>query len=459
MKMFKYLALSALTFVGIGSMLTTMTACTTDPETVVVIETLTVVHPFDSVSCLTKLGAGKYALDLDQTTNCDLPGDSTYWLDGLTQVKSGATLTIGAGATIKGKFPGLSALIIEKGGKIQAVGTAAKPIVFTSGRAAAQRGDFGGVIILGNGIMNSTTGSADVEGLVGVPYGGTNNLDNSGEMKYVRIEYAGYLLSVNNELNGLTMAGVGSGTQVSYVEVYEGFDDGFEWFGGAVSPHHLVVMGCDDDMFDWDFGWVGSAQFLLGMHNLSLNNDANGIEADNRSDNENGFPRSNPKIANVTLIGNSVPTGSGNGSLNGMRLRRGTAGTIVNALVTGFKQGRAVRIDGNNSIRLALATSDSLKAQAIYAYNNGGKTSFNPTAGLTESVATMASLATRVSAWFTTDTSTAGININVWKPTTSLAGAVTVPAGMTAATYIGALDPAVADSVQWTAGGWVRKFN
>lgn len=469
MNKLKFLALGVAGLVGLASTAASLTGCTTDPETktdtVVVIDTIpdttgTGPHPFASISCLEKVN-GVWSLKLDITASCELPGDSAYTLQGLTTVKSPANLTIGAGATVKGKYPGLSALIIDKGAKITAVGTAQKPIVFTSGRAAAQRGDFGGVILIGKGLINVPGGTSNVEGLTGVPYGGNDNADNSGELKYVRIEYAGYLLSPNNELNGLTMAAVGSGTKVSYVEVYEGFDDGFEWFGGAVSPHHLVVMGCDDDMFDWDFGWSGSAQFLLGVHNASVNNDANGIEADNSATGENDLPRSNPKLANVTLIGNNISVG--NGSLYGMRLRRGTAGTLSNVLVTGFRAsngGRAVRIDGNNSIRLA--NNDSLKVQGLYAYANGGRTSFAPAAGLADSVNTLAALGTKVGTWFTTDTVSAGLvssGYAVFKPTTVLGGSVTTPAGFTTANYIGAFDPSAAAGTLWIdSTAWFRKF-
>jgi hypothetical protein len=439
-----------------------ITGCTTDSKVDTVIVTPPVAnHPFDSIPCLDKISTGNYALKTTIASSCTLPGDSTYSLQGLTFVNNGATLTIGAGAVVKGKYPGLSALIIDKGAKLVAVGTAVKPIVFTSGRLSAQRGDFGGVVLIGNGVVNVPGGTSEVEGLTGVPYGGSNNADSSGVLKYVRIEYAGYLLSPNNELNSLTFAAVGSKTQASYIEAYEAFDDCFEWFGGAVSPDHLVCMGVDDDMFDWDYGWVGTLQFALGVQNASTNGDANGIEADNNGNGENYLPRSNPKIANVTLIGNKATVG--NGGQFGMRLRRGTAGQVYNALVTGWLQsnaGRAVRIDGNNSIRLAL--NDSLKGYGIYAYGNNSRTGFAPTAGLTDSVNTMASLATKVASWFTTDTTSAGISATGYsnfKPTTNLNGAVALPSGFATATYIGAFDPA--SSTLWTGDSttnWFRKF-
>jgi len=431
----------------------TMTACTTDsetspPETTVVVDTST----FEK--CLV---AGTKNIKLNITDDCTLGADSTYNLQGLTFVKFGTTLTIREGATIKGKADGsLTALIVEKGGIINAVGTAAKPIVFTAGTSAPVRSDFGGVVILGRAQLNVPTGSTDIEGLVGVPYGGTDASDSSGVLQYVRIEYAGRLLGTDNELNGLTMGGVGSKTQISYVHMREGLDDCFEWFGGSVSAHHLVATGCDDDMFDYDLGWVGTLQFALGAHVGVTNTDANGIEADGRNGAEESLPRTAPSIANLTLIGTS--TGGGN-SMNGMRLRRGVAGQIYNSIVTGFGKGTvsgaAVRIDGNTSIRLV--NNDSLKGHSIVAYNNGSRVNVSPAAGLTDSVATRAAAITKVGTWFHSDTTNLNITVASPKPTSTPTG-TTLPSGkgFTPVTYIGAFDPAAA--TLWTAGGWMRGY-
>jgi hypothetical protein len=363
-------------------------------------------------------------LSLNITASCQLPGDRTYSLTGITFVKSGATLTIGAGSTIKGKADGsLSALVVEPGARLIAVGTAAKPIIFTPATSAPERGDFGGVVILGRGDINLATETGDIEGLTGVPFGGTNDDDSSGVLKYVRIEYAGHLLGTDNELNGLTMGGVGRKTQISHVQVFEGLDDCFEWFGGAVSADHLVAMGCDDDMFDWDMGWRGSLQFAFGAHNLVTNTDANGIEADNLNGNEENLPRSGPKVANLTLVGNNAT------SLNGMRLRRGTGGQIVNAIVTGFRVGAAVRVDGNTSIRLV--NNDSLQGQALYAYNNGRRRNVAPAAGLPDSANTLAAANAKIdSTWFTADTTAVGVSVSVFKPTTRRPGPGGVPGGL-----------------------------
>jgi hypothetical protein len=280
---------------------------------------------------------------------------------------------------------------------------------------------------------------------VGVPFGGTVDGDSSGTLKYVRIEYAGHLLGTDNELNGLTMGGVGSGTSLSYVQVYEGLDDCFEWFGGTVSATYLSAHGCDDDMFDWDMGWRGSLQFAIGAHTAVTNTDANGIEADNLNNNEGNTPRSAPKIANLTLIGN------GTSSLNGMRLRRGTGGDIVNAIVTGFKMGAAVRIDGNTSI--GLVNSDGLKVTSLYAYANGKRTSVAAAAGLADSAATGAATLTTLATWFLPATATLEVTAASPKPATAGAGAVDAPGGFMAAKYLGAIDPDATSL--WTAG-WTR---
>jgi hypothetical protein len=386
-------------------------------------------------------------LVINITENCELPGDSSFSLSGITYVKSGVTLTIGAGTKIKGRFDRtITALVVQPGAKLIAIGTAAKPIVFTAGSATPVRGDFGGVVLLGRADINRATETADIEGLVGVPYGGTDDADSSGVLQYVRIEYAGRLIGTNNELNGLTMGGVGSKTKISYVQVYDGLDDCFEWFGGTVSADHLVGTICDDDMFDWDFGWRGSLQFALGVANgTAASADPNGIEADNGENTEDFMPRSNPKIANLTLIGN------GASSLNGIRLRRGTAAQISNVVVTGFKTGAAVRVDGNSSIRLV--NNDSLKVSGLYAYNNGSRLNVSAAAGLVDSVATRAAAVAKVGTWFTSDTTSAGLSLTVWKPSAALAGWVTTPSGFATANYIGAFDPAAASL--WTAG-WIK---
>lgn len=404
------------------------------------------------------------ALKLNITADlCELPA-GTYSLQGVTFVQAGSVLKLHPGVTIKGKPDGSqSALVVVKGGILHAVGKPDSAIVFTSGSASPARGDFGGVVLLGNSQVNSTTGAADIEGLVGVPYGGgsfLNTADSSGHLQYVRIEYAGYLFGEANELNGLTFGGVGSKTVVSHIQQYEGLDDCFEWFGGTVSASYLVASGCDDDIFDYDFGWQGTLQFLLGAHNgAATSSDPNGIEADGRSGSEEASPRTYGTIANMTLIGN------GTSSQSGMRLRRGVGGKIYNSIITNFGKGSAggwaARVEGNTSIRLAL--KDSLRGYGLYAYNNGsgGRRTVSPAAGLADSVNTRLAALDSVAAWFVdTIPGLAPITLANPRPASALAGAVTLPTQgkLVPAPYIGAFDPA-ATTLWINEGNWVRKTN
>lgn len=209
----------------------------------------------------TEPGTSSSNLEGNITANRTLTKDTVYLLKGYVKVQNGATLTIQAGTRIVGDSttPG-SSLWILRGGKIQATGTATEPIVFTSQRAVGNRkpGDWGGIIMVGNGIINRT-GTINTEGPAGVAEnygGGNNNADNSGTLRYVRIEFAGFDVSggAGSELNGLSMYAIGSGTVIEYVQVLSGLDDSFEWWGGAVDGRYLVSYESGDDHFDWTEG-------------------------------------------------------------------------------------------------------------------------------------------------------------------------------------------------------------
>ncbi len=406
------------------------------------------------------LVTGTNMLKLNITDDlCELEA-GTYSLQGVTFVKFGSTLKLHPGVTIRGTSTGSqTALVVEKGGILHAVGTPSNPIVFTAGTSAPERGDFGGVVLLGNSQVNTPAGTADIEGLVGIPFGGGANpvtTDSSGHLQYVRIEYAGYLFGADNELNGITFGGVGSRTKVSHIHQYEGLDDCFEWFGGTVSASYLVASGCDDDIFDYDLGWQGTLQFLYGTHVGTTNTDANGIEADGRSGAEESMPRTFANIANMTLVGN------GTSSWNGMRLRRGVGSQIYNSIVTGFGTGTpsgvAVRVDGNTSIRLV--NNDSLKAYGLAAWGNGGRVNVSAAAGLTDSVATRQAAIDKINTWFLSDTAGLTVTRTNPKPNRAIAGAVALPTGkgFDAVQYVGAFDPA-ASSLWIDEGTWVRKTN
>jgi hypothetical protein len=401
-------------------------------------------------SCAT---AGAIALAI--SSSCHL-AKGTYSLQGLTFLDSGVVLSIDPGTVIKGAVDGsgtkiVSALIARPGSRLYAIGTATEPIVFTAGTAEPVPGDFGGVVILGRSHENFPGDTAAIEGLNSIYYGGgTPRLDdNSGEIRYARIEYAGYVIGKDNELNSLTWGGAGSKTKTSYVQAYRGLDDAFEWFGGSNSAHHLVSTATDDDMFDFDAGWSGHLQFAFGAAGAT-NNDANGIEADNNGEAVQELsPRTNPKVYNLTLVGNGGAYGA-NRSLSGMRLRRGFAGELGNILITGgFQNG--VAVDGNASYRLVL--NDSLKARGVFVSGVSAR-NFHPSkilAGLAlpglDSAAVIDSVKKVVTThWMAADSAAMatvahGVTAASPKPKVVIPGSVAVPAGFAAAHYIGAFSP------------------
>jgi hypothetical protein len=259
-----------------------------------------------------------------------------YVLRGAVFVRDGGVLTIQPGTWVIGESGSVGTLIVERGGKLNAVGTAAQPIVFTSDQAPGtrSRGDWGGLIINGRAPVNLEGGQGAGEGDTGV-YGGNDPMDSSGVLKYVRVEFSGIEFSPDNELNGIAFQGVGRGTQVDFVQAHMSRDDGIEFFGGTVDVKHAVVSNAADDSFDWTFGWTGRAQFIA-IHQRGDDAD-NAIEADNSEHNNNHLPRSNPQIYNLTICGD--PAGRTSEVQRAANLRRGTAFTIRNFLITGMRQG------------------------------------------------------------------------------------------------------------------------
>ncbi|MFO0550593.1 MAG: hypothetical protein U0271_19520 [Polyangiaceae bacterium] len=268
-----------------------------------------------------------------------LSKDTKWVLKGVVSVPDGVTLTIEPGTTIVGDKASLGTLVVQRGGKLDAEGTADEPIVFTSALPAGERsaGDWGGVVLLGKAPINEPGGEAEVEGFQDAQlYGGSNAADSSGTLRYVRIEFGGIEIAPDNEINGLTLAGVGSGTTIDFVEVRHTLDDCFEFFGGTVNVSHLVCYRNGDDGFDFDQGYQGSLQFLFLAQDPTIADDANGLEADNDKDDPAVTPVTNPKISNITLCGQN---GDQAKQQYGFLFRRGFHGTVVNALVTGFEAG------------------------------------------------------------------------------------------------------------------------
>ncbi len=286
------------------------------------------------------LGSGTY----NWTNN------NIYMLDGFVFLESGGVLNIEAGTVIKAKAvpttgDNASALIITVGAKIFATGTATQPIIFTSEAddtnnpndlAADDRGLWGGLIILGDGVLGNTNPTSNIEGIPTseprAQFGGSNNSNNAGVLQYVSIRHGGAELSPGDEINGLTLGGVGSGTSIDYVEVIANLDDGIEIFGGAVNIKHAAVAFCGDDGFDWDMGWVGKGQFWFVLQGPD--------EADNGGEWDGAIPDgnvvySNPTVYNLTFIGSGTGTVAATNT-NAVLMRDATAGTVANSIFTEY---------------------------------------------------------------------------------------------------------------------------
>ena len=300
----------------------------------------------------------------DITTNTTWTSDKVWEINGVVRVKSGATLTIQAGTFIKAKPLAVGVatgvLVITKTGKINAQGTLAAPVIFTSynlldGNATtkAAPGDFGGVVVLGDGPVNNGSVTNVIEGLGDQPtvsdfyYGGTNNVHNGGTITYVRIEFAGRILDEAKgiEINGLTLGAVGSNTIVNHVQVSYGRDDSFEFFGGTVNATHLVSFASDDDNFDFDLGYTGTITKAIALadsnstHSLSSGSpDSNGIELDNNPTGTAATPTTRPVISQMSIIGVSSTTVADLYE-NAIHVRRLGQINLTNVTVTGYNKG------------------------------------------------------------------------------------------------------------------------
>ncbi len=293
------------------------------------------------------------AIDVDTVWPCN-----SYVLNGITAIGSGATLTIAAGSTIYGNSQDTAnpaVVVAKRDGRLVAVGTKEHPIVFTSVNPPGSRipGDgLAGIALLGKARINNGTCQGDpnpatpeceapgflqsnIEGMVADDprgqYGGSDDTHDCGELKYLRVEFAGSLVGPDNELNGITVGACGSKTKLNYLQVHRGFDDGIEFFGGTASMDHVLISGPTDDGLDWDNGWSGKVQFLI-VHQGYTKGDK-GFEGDNLGGAENALPRSNPEIWNATLI---AEPGS---ARVGMHLREGTFYKLRNFIALNFGGG------------------------------------------------------------------------------------------------------------------------
>lgn len=309
----------------------------------------------------------------DITTDTKWYAAGKYMLSGYIYVKNNATLTIEPGTLIKGVSGTKATIIIEKGSKIMAQGTATAPIVFTSDKPRGQRsyGDWGGLVICGNGITNKhdggITGSGVAEGGIGSTYGGTNAADNSGILQYVRIEFPGIPLTAtaNSEINGLTLYGVGSGTTIDHIQVSYSGDDSYEWFGGSVNCKYLVAHRGWDDDWDTDNGYIGKVQFFVSLRDPAVadQSQSNGFESDNDSDGSTLIPVTMPLFVNGTVIGPLASPGTTVHTLyrHAMQLRRGTRTSIYNTVFAGWPKG--LFIDGAKGDSPAQANANVLQIE------------------------------------------------------------------------------------------------
>lgn len=315
------------------------------------------------------------------TTDQHWTKDKVYRLRGYVYVTNNATLTIDPGTKIVSNKDSAGVLVIYRGAKIQANGTAAEPIVFTSAETNPAPGDLGGVVLAGQASGNGN--HSVIEGGVDAAFsafGGTNDADNSGTLKYVRIEYAGKAVNPGDEVNGLSLYGVGSGTTIDYVQVVRGLDDAFEFFGGTVNCKHLIAYNCADDDFDMDDGYRGKIQFAVSVKDPAFTDAkgttgdvSNNFEVDNVNP-SNGFllsraPITAPVLSNFTAIG---PNGAANQSADygwGMRWRRGSKFTLANSVVIGGKKG-GLRLQEDSTISYYLNGKSSFYNSYVHALAN-----------------------------------------------------------------------------------------
>ena len=337
-----------------------------------------------------------------QTVSADVTTNTTWsgvvLLQNKIYVKNNATLTIAPGTIIRGDKVTQGTLIITRGAKINAQGTSTQPIVFTSNESVGNRneGDWGGVVLLGLARNNQPGGVANIEGIVpttDTQYGGAFDNDNSGTIKYVRIEFAGIALEPNKEINGITFGSVGSATTVDYVQVSHSGDDSFEWFGGTVNCKHIIAYRGLDDDFDTDFGYRGKVQFALSIRDKDVSDapgDSNAFECDNDANGTTATPKTRPIFSNVTLVG---PKGNGSITLpvgekfeKAFRLRRNSAVSVLNSLVTGWEKGLSIEgapvvanLNGDtmvfvNNILTNFATPSWTSNNTNTVLNSGGAT-------------------------------------------------------------------------------------
>jgi hypothetical protein len=342
---------------------------------------LTILLALGLFSCEKNLGGEEGPINVPSTTTLTgninttttLTSDKVWTLKGYVYVTDGAKLIIQPGTTIVSDVAEKGALCIERGSQIIAEGTPTKPIVFTSGRPEGQRspGDWGGIVILGRAKTNRSS-EPTIEGGIGRPYGGTNDSDNSGVMRYVRIEYAGIAALPNSEINALTLGGVGNGTILENIQTIYANDDAFEFFGGNVNGKNLYAFATADDDFDFDFGYTGTITNGVAKRDpqfVDSGDAGNGVECDNDGTGSGAQPMTHPKLFNMILVGPNVSSALANHNL-GLRFRRATQFTMKNSIVWGWMKG-GLSLESNETAQFV--------KDGVSVFENNSVGTFNPT--------------------------------------------------------------------------------
>jgi hypothetical protein len=342
---------------------------------------LTILLALGLFSCEKNLGGDEGPINVPTTTTLTgninttttLTSDKVWTLKGYVYVTDGAKLIIQPGTTIVSDVAEKGALCIERGSQIIAEGTQSKPIVFTSGRPEGQRtpGDWGGIVILGRAKTNRSS-EPTIEGGIGRPYGGTNDSDNSGVMRYVRIEYAGIAAMPNSEINALTLGGVGNGTILENIQTIYANDDAFEFFGGTVNGKNLYAFATADDDFDFDFGYTGVITNGVAKRDpqfVDSGDAGNGVECDNDGTGSAAQPYTHPKLFNMILVGPNTSSALANHNL-GLRFRRATQFTMKNSVVWGWMKG-GLSLESNETAQFV--------KDGVSVFENNSVGTFNPT--------------------------------------------------------------------------------
>jgi hypothetical protein len=342
---------------------------------------LTILLALGLFSCEKNLGGDEGPINVPTTTTLTgninttttLTSDKVWTLKGYVYVTDGAKLIIQPGTTIVSDVAEKGALCIERGSQIIAEGTQSKPIVFTSGRPEGQRtpGDWGGIVILGRAKTNRSS-EPTIEGGIGRPYGGTNDSDNSGVMRYVRIEYAGIAAMPNSEINALTLGGVGNGTILENIQTIYANDDAFEFFGGTVNGKNLYAFATADDDFDFDFGYTGVITNGVAKRDpqfVDSGDAGNGVECDNDGTGSSAQPVTHPKLFNMILVGPNTSSSLANHNL-GLRFRRATQFTMKNSIVWGWMKG-GLSLESNETAQFV--------KDGVSVFENNSVGTFNPT--------------------------------------------------------------------------------